>query len=492
MRPLEILLLLIGCAALARPLLPAGLRARTALVLPGVAVLVLVAHVAIEGARWQLGPAYALIAVVAVWGLVRRGRSTGLSRRLAAPLVVVGALCLGAAGAAATLIPVVGFPAPTGPLPIGTVTFHWVDASRPEPVTPDPDDVREVMVQVWYPAEPVPGASPAPYMEHIDIAGPEIATGLGLPPFFLDHTALLHGHAIPGAPIAAGQDRYPVLVFSHGNTGVRTQNTVQFEELASHGYVIASIDHTYNAGVTVFPDERVVLYDRDGIQYLKSTPESERRHAERVAFRAADVSFVLDQLERADAGELTSPFAGRLDFGRVGMFGHSYGGATATQAAYSDARIRAAIDLDGWPWGEVVEHGLAKPYLYMAATVSFRASDETLAKAGVTREERDAHNAWHNAQVKRLVADSPAPAYLLTIEGMAHYNFTDIPLLSPLTTPLGLTGPIDGARGLAIINAYTLQFFDHYLRGRPAPLLEGPAPEYPEVTFLARAPDHTS
>ncbi|KPV48706.1 hypothetical protein SE17_36620, partial [Kouleothrix aurantiaca] len=75
------------------------------------------------------------------------------------------------------------------------------------------------------------------------------------------------------------------------------------------------------------------------------------------------------------------------------------------------------------------------------------------------------------------------PGYRMTIRGTKHYDFTMLPLLSPLAPALGLKGPLNGERTIQIITSYLLAFFDHHLKAMPAPLLDGPSTEYPEVTF---------
>ena len=76
--------------------------------------------------------------------------------------------------------------------------------------------------------------------------------------------------------------------------------------------------------------------------------------------------------------------------------------------------------------------------------------------------------------------------YSLTIAGTRHYDFSDLPLLSPLSPWLGLKGPIDGRRVLEIISQYSVAFFDAHLKGEENELLYGPSMEYLEVDFEIR------
>jgi hypothetical protein len=79
-------------------------------------------------------------------------------------------------------------------------------------------------------------------------------------------------------------------------------------------------------------------------------------------------------------------------------------------------------------------------------------------------------------------------AYRITIRGTTHFDFTDLSLYSPVFKYTKAFGPIDGYRMVKIMNAYTLAFFDEYLKGEMSPLLDGPSPDYPEVTIVLRNP----
>ena len=125
------------------------------------------------------------------------------------------------------------------------------------------------MIQVWYPADPDPEAEPGPWTDDIDQIGPANAERLGFPSFVLDHLALAKTNSYPEAPLSGAVEQYPVIVYSHGWTGFRTVNVDQSEALASHGYVVVSVDLTYGSIMTVFPDGRAVGVDDDAL-HLKA------------------------------------------------------------------------------------------------------------------------------------------------------------------------------------------------------------------------------
>ncbi|MGH7562095.1 MAG: alpha/beta hydrolase family protein [Gemmatimonadales bacterium] len=386
---------------------------------------------------------------------------------------------------------VVKLPQPTGSSAVGATLIALVDLARAETFTEDPSDRRELLLRIWYPAKPAAGAEPDPFWgrETQDIVS-RLAEFMRLPKGALDDLARVPSHAYPDAPLEAARSRYPVLVFSHGYIpGLLAQNTVQMEELASHGYVVVSIGHTYETLVTRFPDGRVVPFSparlaafgqgaaKAGALYARyaATTDSTARESllrqivaewpvldESLRIWAADTRFVLDELERMHAGKRRSSFAGRLDLNRIGIFGMSFGGATAGQVCAVDSRCRAGINLDGLQSGEVIDRPMERPFLFMQSEAA--------------------------RNVNRLPFErAKNAAYYLTVKGSAHFNYSDFSLFSPDYRKAGVLGPIDGARMERIVNDFVLAFFDKYLKGKDAPLLDGPPPQYPEVEFEARA-----
>ena len=266
MRPLEILLLLINLATffvLAVPRLRAlrwmGYAAVISLLIAGMQVLA-------EGYRWQMIPADALSGLLfLIWlgqsivpvGTALRG---GLDNRLVAGLAIgLGVLGLVVSIVLPIVLPVFRLPEPSGSYAIGTLTYHWVDNASPEIFTDDPNDRRELMVQIWYPAGGNPSSPRAPY-----VPDPRVLAGLlrliHAPEFLFDQFKYVNTHAIPSAPAAEGELSYPVLIFASGRGGFRQESTHMFEELASHGYVVAAIDQPYASTGVIFPDGRLVTY----------------------------------------------------------------------------------------------------------------------------------------------------------------------------------------------------------------------------------------
>jgi predicted dienelactone hydrolase len=378
---------------------------------------------------------------------------------------VAGVVVLALLVAPPLLVPVPRPPEPGGPSKIGTVTFQWTDSSRLEAYTPAPDDRRTLMVQIWYPARPAAGAQTAPWVDRLDVVGPRIAEYLHLPGFFLDHAGLVQTNDYADAPADPGNAPYPVVIYSHGWNGFRSINLNQSEALASRGYIAVAVDHTYGAMVTVFADGQVALNNPDALPTGVPQDVFQRASEQLEATYAADLGYVLDQLALINAGEIASPLAGQLDLGRVGVYGHSTGGGATVVLCAADPRCQAALGMDPWlgPVPEsVISAGLRQPYLAMMS--------------------EDWSSPENDARLDTLLAAGSGDSGKMTIAGTSHYDFTMLPLLTPLAPALGLKGPIDGARGMQIITDSLVAFFDQHLKGAAG--LDRSA--YPEVTFEDR------
>jgi predicted dienelactone hydrolase len=380
------------------------------------------------------------------------------------------ALCgiglLAAAVVLGIILPVFELPKPSGPYLIGTVTLHLTDVTRMEVQGSSPGGHRELMIQVWYPAE-----CPGPGQEYRTLAETS---------FFKQQFALVRTHASRGVPIASTLPRYPVILFSPAWAGRRNQNTVQVEELASHGFVVVGIDHPYGTDLTIFPDGRIARSTLgQGLDFTtdESLEATVRRAEEQLRIRAADARFVLDELDRLNQADPTGLFTSRLDTSRVGIFGHSFGGAVATEVCRTDTRVKAGINLDGLIFGESTTRVIDKPILFLTDDNHILTPAELETIRGP--EGRQAAFIARNAEYIHHSL-SERGGYWLTLHGTRHMNFCDSPLYSPLKR-ITRAGPIRPERAMEIINAYMVSFFQKYLEGTDEPLLDAPSPQYPEV-----------
>src|SRR5260370_11812162 len=243
---------------------------------------------------------------------------------------------------------------PTGPFGVGRVTVHWTDTSRVEPLSAD-RGYRELMVDVWYLADSAAGPA-AEYLDPSAFDQPQSAKRLkGYLRTAYDGIkgGRVRTHTIQGAQFASSAKRSPVLIFSHGGGEARETYTAQLEDLASHGYVVAAITHTYEAVLAAFPDGRHVVlapqrWPPPTVSSIEGLPPSEEANPDRLRWWADDIRFVLNELSRENriGGSSRLPFAGRLDLTRIGAFGHSAGGPAAPHACQIDRRPPASPNKD--------------------------------------------------------------------------------------------------------------------------------------------------
>ena len=469
MRPFEIAIQCsLGIVLSASSLFPHH-RMRWINYLPFLALLLLIAHLRAEGYRWQMLPAYALVillALLSLWWL--RHNQDDKPNKWVRRASIVGLLALGLSVMWATLLPVSSLPAPTGPHLVGTTSYQFTDETREEVYSAEANDKREIAVQVWYPTIPDSNATRAPWIRQAATFAPVLAEFLSLPSFALNHLALLESHSFANTPLALSDDSYPVLLFSHGWTGFPAVNANQMEQLASHGYIVIGIDHTYGALATVFPDGRLIKNNPEALPDEESVPQEvyDRASNTLVNVYANDALFMLDQLALLNAGQPDDRFTNRLDLQRIGVFGHSTGGGGMVKTCMTDERCKVGIGLDAWvkPLGkEGMMEGVTQPFMFMRS------------------------EAWIDGENDEYLAilrqHSALPHHVLGITGTTHRDFTMHSFISPLTTLLGLSGSLDAQRALKIVDDYLLAYFDQHLKGKKSTLLDAPSAAYPEVQF---------
>ena len=434
--------------------------------------------------------------VIVFWGpkTLVRNRHTG-RRWFAWMAFGLGILGLVIAGTLSIVMPVFRFPHPTGPYAIGTLTYHWVDASRSDIFNADPNARRELIVQVWYPSDARSASTRAPYMQEAEAVTAAIARIHDKPQFLFRQFKYVTTNAVASARVADSQPRYPVLIFLEGAAGFRQMNTFQVEELVSHGYIVVAIDQPGAAANVVFPDghelagvpvPQLKALIRPSYMPSETAPLLQGKPlaaSSIVPFLTQDVSFVLDQLAVLNQADPNRILTGRLDLQRVGTFGVSLGGIVGGAACLHEPRVRACLMMDAPMPTDVVAAGLAKPSMWITRDAASMRLERQLS-GGWSEAEIEAHQTSMRAVYEAL----PGPGYFVRVRGIFHLNFTDASNWTPLASRLNLTGPIDGQRAHDIINLYSLAFFDRHLMGRAAKLLDGTAEHYPEVVFESRPP----
>ena len=280
---------------------------------------------------------------------------------------------------------------------------------------------------------------------------------------------------------AAGGERFPLVVFSHGAFGYYQSNTSTYMELASNGYVVAALDHPHHAFFTQDTDGKTVLADMDFISTamnLNSMDDREVQYAlyrDWMALRTADMNFAVDEIKTAaqtgaadeswyisekDGGAIQTVL-GMTDVSRIGLMGHSMGGATAVELGRERSDINAVIDLDGTMLGEYVgvENGemlvrddpYTVPVLDLNNWESYNNNEEYIARGFP----------YPNVEVVGHAADG----FSVGIRDSRHMDFTDLPLLSPFLGKMLGSGERSTEETMTIVNSLVLSFFNCYLKG---------------------------
>lgn len=415
--------------------------------------------------------------------------------------VVLGTVTvsLGFAVYLALFQPVWYFPRPTGIYAIGVRDYHWVDKNRKELFAHDQNHPnRELIVKIWYPTDGKLPTQPttlwAPdLVNYIKKNQKLMWLFLAARPFYC--------WSQPGAPFIAGQEQFPVIIFSHGRGPCNhDSNAAQCEELASQGYVVLAINHTYSSVLATFPDGRTI----DGMKAIKQRSSSssftdiQNALNQELEIWIADVYFVIDQLEQLTQNT-QSRFYQRLDMEHIGMFGHSVGGATTIQVCRRDARVKAGVNLDGGLLGTHVTEPFEKPLMFIfnrgmidyhkkPMTQEFRKEWKITSKM-----EEQLFNEFAYLSALKLAQNMEHDTYIIALSNFGHLDFSYGAQLKQASFLLGLfgnmsstsmIGSIDGTRAHKIVSAYLVNFFNKYLKGQQSALLDGGQKLFEEVEII--------
>ncbi len=332
-------------------------------------------------------------------------------------------------------------PAPSGPYAVGRKSFTWVDASRPEVLTENPNDSREVVALVWYPAEPGTGVNVG-YFPHLASVTDALVGSGELESWEVFGLRYVRSESRLDANPVKTEGPFPVVILSPGNgTNIEFYSSLA-GEIASQGYFVVGLNHPYDVPAAQLSSGEVAPYDRD--QWLLAAEAHQVYSKERIKVRTADVLFALGQVEEINSN---GPFAGLMDLDSVAAAGHSLGGITASEACKADKRFKGCLNFDGLQQGgpfsmEETAIPPAQPFLFL------------------TKEAR-----LHPALIEQI--ESMSESYWVVVHGAAHQSFTDGPLLQPSFLP----GSNRADRLMGLIQQYSLAFLDHTLKGHSNELL---------------------
>lgn len=361
---------------------------------------------------------------------------TGYTRGQADPLAVRSSL-------AGTTIAAV--PLPTGPEPVGTRILPLIDSSREDPYIGHAMK-REILVRFWYPSTPDESCHLADYTS----------------PRVWNYFSQLMGVPLPTvvtnscANARPADGAHPVVVFTPGYTGTFTDYTFLFEDLASRGYIVASVNHTYEATATEFPDGTFVK-SLLGSHIDNSWRGDDKTLSLASSVRLRDLRFVLDELDRINKRS-NDAFTGKFDLSRIAIAGHSAGGTIALDALERDARFKAAVILDSYFSPDRIHPTNASVFV-------LRAGSEPITDRC------------------QLMAALHGPRVFVNLPGAEHLTPSDALWLAKGAIATGAMGP---DRTVAAIRDYVAAFLDSSLRERPIdPLLTERSLIYPDASVTS-------
>ena len=461
-----------------------GKRRKFQIALFQIGLSVLILHTIFEITRWQMTFCYLVFAFMALM-LLKRTSSHVFFRILG---FTCGLLLTSTSALYAIMMPISEFPIPSGEYNIGSTSYTVTDESSGEIHTNDPDDKRELFVEVWYPAnleevEDLPDVKPL---------WQELYTGeLDRVSFFMNYLKGIGTNSYPDVPPNVENGPYPVILFNHGLQMFTAQTTFLMEHLASHGYIIVSIAHPYESLRVNLPKAGTVLPEfitsmekfQEAMAWIEKTSApilaakdsmdniQNREERAQIMLRAIENSemnqvvsawekdnrFILDQL--VSSGEKKLAFQNIMDTSRIGIMGMSIGGATATEFSKADDRIKAAINVDGLQYGRRNNEGLEVPFMMIYS------------KDGMGT------NVF-------LMLDSKDDFHEYTFTNARHADFTDMTLIWPIMRMYGQLGEIPGERMTLLTNKVILNFWDYYLKNQP--FQDYDKMDYPELEIVVK------
>jgi predicted dienelactone hydrolase len=448
MTPLESALLLLDFLALSLLLRQKGRTGQASKILALATALLGTLLLTREMFRWQMYPA--VIVALALGFLAFRSKPSSLAGKILAPsgyLLVCGSLV------AAWLMPVFALPMPSGPYAIGTYTRIWTRKETSGSPTAASQS-RKIVVQFWYPAAP---GQNGPIAAYRDAEAGTLVT---------KYLQLVETHAKVGVQVDSSRQKIPLLLFSPLWNSGRSPYAFFYEMLASHGFIVAAVEH-----VPDFPR------DAGELESLEQMHELDVR----ATSRALDLQFVLNRITELNSNDPGNLFTGKIDLDRVGVLGHSFGGAASVEVCYLDKRFKSAVDLDGAVYGTVASAGTPQPIFYF---LSDGLRDITPLLNSKHKEERDDGLMEQLDRDRKIKWLHQYGGYYLRISNSLHLDFTDRPLYSRIKQVTKTSG-VDPTFEEEVYNNYVLAFFEKTLNGKDEPLLNKTPSPYPNVVFFS-------
>lgn len=282
---------------------------------------------------------------------------------------------------------------------------------------------------------------------------------------------------------------FPLVIFSHGAFGYYQSNYSTYAELASHGYVVAALDHPHHAFFTEDSDGNIIIVDNEFIKNAmefsngnKSEEEAFTISQEWMKLRTEDESFVLDAIKIAhNSGKLNDSFytenkseilslLSKTDIDKIGLIGHSMGGATAVALGRERSDIDAVVDLDGTMLSEIINIKNGKCEYssepYPVPVLDFR-KEEDYNEIKQLKNERNYTDSYvfSFAYANDYVVENAKNGRTVVFKNVGHMDFTDLSLFSPFFASMLGKGEVNSEEFLPMMNGIVLNWFDYYLKG---------------------------
>ena len=357
----------------------------------------------------------------------------------------------------------------SGKYSIGTKRMVWTDSTRTNWYLDGYGKNRKLMAQIWYPANPETLEKQSQYLDNKKALTHTIKLqGYDVPEIFTNQIGNVKCNSWEDALPVLGK-KYPILIFSHGHGGLRTQNTNQVEELVSHGYIVISVDHTYDAGFVEFPDGEVVYSytSRPNDEPIIETPE---QFYTRFSYRVDDIDFVINQIDIFEKYDVK--ISSIMDKSNIGVFGHSFGGLTSVYAAYFNKKVKSCFVLDGWfePLHDsLIFANLNKPLMHIGQN---------------NKGEKQFWNDLNFEKMNNFITSNSDLSIMIDIPGSNHYDYTDFTYFSYVAKKLDFSGSVHTKIMAQIMNETLLDFFNYTLKKDKEINLNSYSQKFSEINII--------
>ena len=359
---------------------------------------------------------------------------------------------------------------PTGVYDIGTKRLLLIDSTRTNWFLDDyHHEKRKLMTQIWYPANSDSLIKKSKYIDNDEA---------------LTHTIRLQGYDVP--EILSNQigyvdcnswsdaypiqnKKFPIIIFSHGHGGLRTQNTNQVEELVSHGYIVIAVDHTFDAGFIQFPDKTISysLSARPNDDRIEETPE---KFYTRFGYRTDDINFLIEQIN--DFYHYDDKIFSIIDQENIGIFGHSFGATTSLYSGFHNPSIKSCFSLDGWfePMPDtLITKNISKPVFCLGQN---------------NQGEIKYWNDLNYEKLEKIMNNNTDLSIIIDVPGSYHYDFCDFTYFTYLSKQLNFSGSVDTDTMAKLMNITLLDFFDYTLKNKGVIDLDYYKEKFPEIDII--------